>query len=70
MEEGYDPQYGARPLRRAIQRLIEDPLSELILSGQFRDAETVIVDLDEDGNIVFTAGPSGEAADGADGEEQ
>ena len=43
-DKGYDPQFGARPLRRAIQRLIEDPLSEKILYKEFRTGETIIVD--------------------------
>jgi ATP-dependent Clp protease ATP-binding subunit ClpC len=43
-DKGYDPQFGARPLRRAIQRLIEDPLSEKILYKEFRAGETIIVD--------------------------
>jgi ATP-dependent Clp protease ATP-binding subunit ClpC len=51
-EKGYDPQLGARPLRRAIQRLVEDPLSERILWKEFRAGETVIVDA-EAGEIVF-----------------
>jgi ATP-dependent Clp protease ATP-binding subunit ClpC len=51
--EGYDPNFGARPLRRAIQRLVEDPLSELILSGTFKEGDRIIVTL-EDGKISFT----------------
>ena len=50
--EGWDPNYGARPLRRAIQRLIEDPLSEEVLLGRFSAGETIIVDAD-DGKIIF-----------------
>ena len=46
MTEGYDPQYGARPMRRAIQRLIQDPLAMQLLSGQFRPGDTVIADAD------------------------
>ena len=49
-EEGYDPQFGARPLRRAIQRLVEDPLSEGLLSGVISDGDTVLVEA-EDGEI-------------------
>ena len=49
---GYEPILGARPLRRAIQQLIEDPISEKILWKEFRVGETVIVDA-EDGEIVF-----------------
>jgi len=51
--EGFDPQYGARPLRRAIQRLIEDPLSEEILLGRFSAGDTIRAEL-EDGRIFFT----------------
>ncbi len=48
-DEGYDPQFGARPLRRAIQRLIEDELSEGLLAGRFSDGDTILVDKDEEG---------------------
>jgi len=51
-EKGYDPSLGARPLRRALQRLVEDKLSERILWKEFRAGETIIVDA-EDGEIVF-----------------
>ncbi|MCA1594940.1 MAG: AAA family ATPase [Chloroflexi bacterium] len=43
-KEGFDPTYGARPLRRAIQRLIEDPLSELLLLGRFHEGDTIVAD--------------------------
>jgi len=48
--EGYDPQFGARPLRRTIQKLVENPLSSAILRGEFKDGDTVLVDA-EDGEI-------------------
>ena len=51
-KKGYDPEYGARPLRRAISRYLEDTLSEEILSGRFKSSDTVEVVL-EDGKIVF-----------------
>jgi ATP-dependent Clp protease ATP-binding subunit ClpC len=51
VEEGYDPSYGARPLRRAITRLLEDCLSEEILSGRVKDGDTVVVDVDDQGQI-------------------
>jgi len=51
-EKGYDPALGARPLRREIQRLVEDPLSEKLLWKEFRAGQTVIVDA-RDGEIVF-----------------
>ncbi len=44
MSEGYDPAYGARPLKRAIQREIETPLARLILGGEVRDGQEVFVD--------------------------
>ena len=46
MAEGYDPQYGARPMRRAIQRLIQDPLAMQLLSGEFKSGDTVVADAD------------------------
>jgi ATP-dependent Clp protease ATP-binding subunit ClpA len=50
-QEGFDPTYGARPLRRTIQRLVENPVSKGILEGQFRDGDTIVIDM-QDGNIV------------------
>ncbi|HEX5615879.1 MAG TPA: ATP-dependent Clp protease ATP-binding subunit [Acidimicrobiia bacterium] len=50
--KGYDPQLGARPLRRAIQRYVEDPLSEKILWKEFHAGETIVIDA-EDGEVVF-----------------
>jgi ATP-dependent Clp protease ATP-binding subunit ClpC len=51
---GYDPTFGARPLRRAIQKNVESPLSVELLSGKFKDGGTVLVDVDEEKNkIVF-----------------
>ena len=46
-EQGYDPSMGARPLRRAIQRLVEDPLSERLLHKEFSAGEIVVVDVEE-----------------------
>jgi ATP-dependent Clp protease ATP-binding subunit ClpC len=45
---GYDPQLGARPLRRAIQRLVEDPLSEMLLFKQFTAGQIIVVDTEDD----------------------
>jgi ATP-dependent Clp protease ATP-binding subunit ClpB len=50
--EGYDPTYGARPLRRAIQRLVENPLAKRILAGEFSAGATVRIDL-RDGALAF-----------------
>ncbi len=52
-DEGYDPDMGARPLRRVIQQKVEDPLSDAVLSGEFKDGETVWVGLNEDKQIVL-----------------
>jgi ATP-dependent Clp protease ATP-binding subunit ClpA len=55
-KEGYDPAFGARPLRRAIQKHVESPLSVDLLAGKYKDGATVLVDVDEKKNqIVFHA---------------
>lgn len=54
IEEGFDPSYGARPLRRAIMRLLEDSLAEAILSGNVNDGDNALVDLNEDGKTIVT----------------
>ncbi|MBV9385111.1 MAG: AAA family ATPase, partial [Chroococcidiopsidaceae cyanobacterium CP_BM_ER_R8_30] len=51
VEEGYSPSYGARPLRRAIMRLLEDSLAEEILSGRIKDGDTAVVDVDDSGTV-------------------
>jgi ATP-dependent Clp protease ATP-binding subunit ClpC len=48
LKEGYEPAYGARPLRRAIQRYVENPLSSKILQGEIKDGETVVVSVSGD----------------------
>ena len=52
IDEGYDPQYGARPLKRAIQRILEDPLAEEVLRGNFPEGTKVLVQM-KDGCIFF-----------------
>ena len=52
-EAGFDPVYGARPLKRAIQHQIENPLAQKILSGDFSTGETVKIDV-QDGGFIFT----------------
>jgi ATP-dependent Clp protease ATP-binding subunit ClpB len=54
-EAGWDPQYGARPLKRAIQKNIEDPLARKVLAGEFPAGTTVIVDRGATGALVFNA---------------
>src|SRR5437588_3764721 len=56
VEEGFDKIYGARPLRRVIQRVIEDPLSEELLRLKHGPGDTVVVDL-RDGEVVMTLQP-------------
>ena len=56
VEEGYNPSYGARPLRRAIMRLLEDTLAEEILSGRLQDGNTASVDVDDAGKVVIQPG--------------
>jgi ATP-dependent Clp protease ATP-binding subunit ClpB len=53
--EGYDPAYGARPLRRLIQKEIGDRLARGLLAGQIHDGDTVTVDIDEPGTLTVTA---------------
>jgi ATP-dependent Clp protease ATP-binding subunit ClpC len=56
---GYDQAYGARPLRRTIQNLIEDPLAEHLLLGRYNQGDTISIDLDPDGKgLVITAEPA------------
>ncbi|XP_020587661.1 chaperone protein ClpC1, chloroplastic [Phalaenopsis equestris] len=59
VEEGYSPSYGARPLRRAIMRLLEDSLAEKMLSGEIKEGDSAIVDVDSDGNVTVLNGSSG-----------
>ena len=51
-EKGYDPAYGARPLKRVIQKNVQDPLAELILAGEVRDGERVTIGADANGILI------------------
>ncbi|GAB2241746.1 hypothetical protein Droror1_Dr00018521 [Drosera rotundifolia] len=62
-KEGYQPDYGARPLRRAIVRLLEDSLAEKMLGGEIKEGDSVIVDTDEDGKVIVLNGKSGGSPD-------
>jgi ATP-dependent Clp protease ATP-binding subunit ClpB len=55
-DAGYDPVYGARPLKRALQRMIQDPLAVKLLRGEFRAGDHVLVGEGPDGNVTFTKG--------------
>jgi ATP-dependent Clp protease ATP-binding subunit ClpC len=47
-DQGYDPEMGARPLRRVIQQKVEDPLSDALLAGTFHEGDTILVDVSEE----------------------
>jgi ATP-dependent Clp protease ATP-binding subunit ClpB len=53
-KEGFDPVYGARPLKRAIQRFIQDPLALKILQGEFSEGDTVEVDATQKNELIFS----------------
>ncbi|HVN55941.1 MAG TPA: ATP-dependent Clp protease ATP-binding subunit [Anaerolineaceae bacterium] len=52
-DKGFDPEMGARPLRRVIQQVVEDPLSDKLLSGEFETGDVVLVDVDDDNQIIL-----------------
>ena len=56
VDEGYNPSYGARPLRRAVMRLLEDSLAEEFLSGRIGEGDTALVDVDDDKQVVIRPG--------------
>jgi ATP-dependent Clp protease ATP-binding subunit ClpB len=60
-DKGYDPAYGARPLKRVIQKAVQDPLAELILSGKIRDGEKVKISAGRDG-LTFNGAAVAQAA--------
>jgi ATP-dependent Clp protease ATP-binding subunit ClpB len=60
-EAGWDPAYGARPLKRALQRLVENPLALRLLEGDFGEGDTVRVDV-SDGELSFEKAPAAEPA--------
>jgi ATP-dependent Clp protease ATP-binding subunit ClpC len=53
-KEGYDPVYGARPLRRALEKYVENPLAVKVLGGEFKEGDTIVVDAGDDG-LTFTS---------------
>jgi ATP-dependent Clp protease ATP-binding subunit ClpB len=61
-DRGYDPAYGARPLKRVIQRNVQDPLADLILAGEIRDGEKVVVGADQNGLLIAGRALAGLAA--------
>ncbi len=61
--EGFDPAYGARPLKRVIQKRLQDPLAIKVLQGEFREGDRVVVDVDDSGEFTFTAVVEAEVVD-------
>ena len=67
VREGTDPAFGARPLKRTIQRLVENPFARALLSGTFKPGDTVTADADPvSGTLVFSSEHSTVVADAAD----
>jgi ATP-dependent Clp protease ATP-binding subunit ClpB len=64
-EQGYDPVYGARPLKRAIQRLIQNPLALAVLEGKFADGDRILVTRGANGQLEFEKAEAAVAAAGA-----
>nr|YP_009293756.1 Clp protease ATP binding subunit [Rhodymenia pseudopalmata]AOM64438.1 Clp protease ATP binding subunit [Rhodymenia pseudopalmata] len=56
VDEAYNPSYGARPLRRAVMRLLEDSLAEEVLSGKIKSGDSAVVDVTNEGNVVVLLG--------------
>jgi ATP-dependent Clp protease ATP-binding subunit ClpB len=52
--EGYDPAFGARPLKRAIQRLVQNPLAMALLEGRFTEGDHIVADMAGDESLTFT----------------
>ena len=61
-QKGYDPAYGARPLKRAIQKYVQDPLAEMVLAGKIHDGETVKISAGKDGLMFNGAAAKAKAA--------
>ena len=71
-EKGYDQQYGARPLKRALQKYLEDPLAELIINAELNPGDTIKVDYDKDGDKIVTSvsKPEAETPQETDGTDE
>ena len=70
IEKGYNPDFGARPLRRAISRSIEDPLAEALLGGEYKSHEKVVITHKEGAeNLSFSSEPMPKDEDGKDGKD-
>ena len=61
-KRGFDPDMGARPLRRIIQQKVEDTLSDAMLAGEYEDGDTIMVDLNDDDEIILRRATEEEAS--------
>jgi ATP-dependent Clp protease ATP-binding subunit ClpC len=61
VQKGYDPAYGARPMRRAVERFLEDPLAEELLRGNLQDGEPIQVRVDADKLVFVQTAPTASA---------
>jgi ATP-dependent Clp protease ATP-binding subunit ClpB len=61
-KEGFDPTFGARPLKRTIQREIQDRLAMMLLEGKFKEGDRIVIDADPEGNLTFDRAAAGEPA--------
>jgi ATP-dependent Clp protease ATP-binding subunit ClpB len=61
-QKGYDPAYGARPLKRVIQKYVQDPLAEMVLAGKIHDGEKVVITAGKDGLMFNGAAAKAKAA--------
>jgi ATP-dependent Clp protease ATP-binding subunit ClpA len=68
--EGHDPQYGARPLKRAVQRLLENPLARALLEGRFKPGSTITADADPVSGTIVCTGSEGETMVSAAGDRR
>ena len=59
-QQGYDPDFGARPLKRVLQREVADPIALDLLKGDFQAGETIVVDAKPDGGLVFDSAATAE----------
>lgn len=62
-EKGYDSNFGARPLKRAIQKYLEDPIAEEILKGELKTGDTILVDYDDDKKDIVVSSSKNEKDD-------
>jgi ATP-dependent Clp protease ATP-binding subunit ClpB len=62
-DEGYDPVFGARPLKRAVQRLLQNPLAMAVLEGTFKEGDSIVADIAEGSDLLsFTRGDAADSA--------